>query len=89
MRTFLVDGFRSQGLRDRMGSRLKLRCSRFATRQWGQQHPTSADRDPHICYMYLSKLLHVFVKVSEYQQYQEATIDDEDFEGEDEEGEME
>ena len=27
--------------------------------------------------------------VSEYQQYQEATIDDEDFEGEEEEGEME
>ena len=41
------------------------------------------------CYMYLSKFLHVTVKVSEYQQYQEATIDDEDFEGEDEEGEME
>ena len=41
------------------------------------------------CYMYLSKLLHVTVKVSEYQQYQEATIDDEDFEGEDDEGEME
>ena len=41
------------------------------------------------CHKYLSKLLHVTVKVSEYQQYQEATIDDEDFEGEDEEGEME
>ena len=39
--------------------------------------------------MYLSNFLHVTVKVSEYQQYQEATIDDEDFEGEDEEGEME
>ena len=61
MRSSLVDGFRSQGLRDRMGSRLKLRCSRFATRQWGQQHPTSADRNPHICYMYLPKLLHVRV----------------------------
>ena len=39
--------------------------------------------------MYLSEFLYVTVKVSEYQQYQEATIDDEDFEGEDEEGEME
>ena len=36
--------------------------------------------------MYLSKLLHVFVKVSEYQQYQEATAEDEgEFDEEEEE----
>ena len=37
-------------------------------------------------YMYLSKSLHVFVKVSEYQQYQEATAEDEgEFDEEEEE----
>ena len=38
------------------------------------------------CYIYLSKLLHVTVKVSEYQQYQEATAEDEgEFDEEEEE----